>query len=926
MLKRCLFAFVAFIASTLGLVAQVTTQPSPLQEDATGVVVFFHADEGNKGLEGLPASAELYAHTGVITTESSSGSDWKHAPNWGENTPKYKLEYVSPNLWKLYIGDIRRYYGVTDPAETIKQLAFVFRNADCSKEGKAEGNKDIFVNVYQSGLQVSLESSLSGSIVSPLSNTVSFSMGCTEEAELSISINGEKIKSATSAKELKAEYTFKSYGNYSVVAEARNSAGLTASESMTLAYLAPSEPGSYPGDSPVMGTKRNSDGTVTFCLAAPGKGSVFLVGSWNDYAPVASQVMKYEDRDGFRYFWTTVSGLASDRQYPYYYVVDYSTNVGDPYAKLVLDPWNDKYISPAVYPGLPAYPTGKVPEVTLAVYQENINDYDWKYTEGFKRASDSDLFIYELLLRDFTGTEGEAKGDGTVRGAAGRLDYLQWLGVNAIELLPINEFNGNISWGYNPNFYFAPDKAYGTPDDYKSFIDACHSRGIAVILDMVFNQTDWQHPWYLMYESGQNPFFNPSAPHAYSVLNDWNQGNPLVQRQFKDVLRYWLEEYKVDGFRFDLVKGLGDNDSYSNPGDAATNAYNASRVKRMRELQLAAQEVRPDVIFINENLADEKEENEMGAYGQLNWSNWNNAACQFAMGYDSDSSLGGLYAPLAPRTWGTTVSYLESHDEQRLAYKQSQWGVYAVKSDHAMAMRRLGSAAAQMIMAPGAHMIWQFSELGDGQNNKNVDGGNNTDPKKVVWSYLDDAERMGLHDSYQELLWLRRRNPELFTESASFTSACMSSDWAKGRTLVSKSGDKELFTLVNPNITGDLTFTVDFSKKDNSAYEIFSKSHSTEPSFSAAAGTVTVPAGGYVVIGSKGISVVNEVSSDSNPGFEVTVDDGCLHVRGCGDMITIYTADGRVVGFSKAQECNFMLPAGLYMVRSGENTKKIFVR
>lgn len=909
---------------TLGLHAQVTSDPTPLQEDSKGVVIFFHADEGNKGLAGQPASAQIYAHTGVITSKSNGGSDWKYAPTWGENTPKYKLEYVSENLWRLYIGDIRKYYGVTDPEETIKQLTFVFRNADCSKEGKAEGNKDIFLNVYQSGLQVSLESSLSGKLISPSNTHVTFTMGATEDAELTITVNGEKIASAASAKELKAEYNFTNYGSYTVRAEARNSVGLTASETLELGYLAPSAQGNYPGGSPVMGTKRNADGTVTFCLAAPQKSSVFLVGSWNDYAISSDQVMKYQDVNGFRYFWTTVSGLAADKMYPYYYVVDYDINVGDPYAKLVLDPWNDKYIPASVYPGLPAFPVGKVPEVSLAVYQENINDFDWKYAD-FKPAANQDLMIYELLFRDFTGTEGKADGNGTVRQACGHLDYLQGLGVNAIELLPINEFNGNISWGYNPNFYFAPDKAYGTPEDYKTFIDACHSRGMAVILDVVFNQTDWQHPWYQMYEVGKNPFYNASAPHAYSVLNDWNQGYPLVQTQFKDMLRYWLEEYKVDGFRFDLVKGLGDNDSYANSGDAATNAYNASRVKRMHELQLAAKEVNPNVIIINENLAGEKEENEMAAYGQLNWSNWNNGGCQYAMGYQSESSLSGMYAPFASRTWGSTVSYLESHDEQRLAYKQSQWGVYAVKNDPAVAMRRLGSAAAQMIMAPGAHMIWQFSELGDGQNAKDDNGGNNTDPKIVVWNYLNDANRMGLRNSYKELLWLRRNNSDLFAESATFSSTCGENDWTNGRSLISRSGDKELFTLINPNLSGDLTFNVNFAKKDNSAYEIFSKSYESQPSFSATAGTVTVPAGGYVVVGSKNIVSVEGISA-SDASLSVWGEEGVLKFTGAVAPVYVFTTDGRQAAVSAQSDDVLSLAGSIYIVGSGDVVAKKFVR
>lgn len=350
-------------------------------------------------------------------------------------------------------------------------------------------------------------------------------------------------------------------------------------------------------------------------------------------------------------------------------------------------------------------------------------DYKWN-TSGFKGASKDNLVIYELLFRDFTGTEGEARGNGTVRQAIDRLPYLKSLGVNAIELLPINEFNGNNSWGYNPNFYFAIDKAYGTPQDYKEFIDKCHELGMAVILDVVFNQSDGLHPWYQMYSRSTNPFYNATAPHAYSVLNDWNQGYPLVERQWRDMLQFWLSEYRVDGFRFDLVKGLGDNTSYANSGDAATNAYNSSRVARMKRLHDAMREVNPDAYFINENLAGAKEENDMAEDGELNWANVNDAGCQFAMGYPSNSSLNRMWAVRDSRTAGSTVAYLESHDEQRLAYKQDQWGTAGVKGNHKVSMQRLGSAAAQMLLVPGSHMIWQFSEMGNAQNTKDNSGGN----------------------------------------------------------------------------------------------------------------------------------------------------------------------------------------------------------
>ena len=856
MVKTYVMALLMVVASVLGVHAQVTTEPSPLQEDSQDVTIFFHADQGNKGLQGVGPETKVYAHTGVGL---SNGGQWVNAPSWGDNSPKYELQYVSTNLWKLYIGDIREYYGITDPAVNVTKLAFVFRSADCKKEGKGEGNTDIFVDVVDAGLQVALESNLPGTLVTPSTAKVTFKVGATKESDITLSINGVVIGEALSAKTLVQEYTFSGPGNYEVKAVAK--AGDDKAERVEMyCYASDSQQAGYPGGTPKMGPVKNSDGSVTFCLGAPGKSSVILVGEWNGYQVSNEHVMNYTDVDGMRYFWVTVKGLDNDRMYGYYFLVDGSKKVGDPYARLVLDPWNDKYLATDVFPGLPQYPDDKIQNVPLAIYQGSINDYDWK-VENFKGVDSSDLIIYELLFRDFTGTEGKALGDGTVRGAIEKIPYLKKLGVNAIELLPIMEFNGNISWGYNPNFYFAPDKAYGTPDDYKEFIDICHQNGMAVILDMVFNQSDGLHPWYQMYQPGENPFYNLDAPHAYSVLNDWNQGYPMVQEQWADVLRYWMTEYKFDGFRFDLVKGLGDNDSYANSGDNATNSYNASRVARMRELQKVVEEINPNAYFINENLAGSKEENEMAATGQLNWANINNAGCQFAMVYSSESDMNRFYAPKdGGRLWGSTVSYLESHDEQRLAYKQNQWGVAEIKGKLEPSMARLGSAAAQMILAPGAHMIWQFSEIGNSQNTKNSDGGNNTDPKIVNWAQFEEAPCKGLYDSYCELIGIRNLNRELFAEDATFEINCGTSSWANGRTLVSKNGSTELYTVVNPNVDNQLTVMVNFDKSDNSFYHILSKSYGSEPSFSASSKTVTVPANCYVVIGSMDVSSVESVS------------------------------------------------------------------
>ncbi len=918
MQKLNLTLLAVMLLGIFGLKAQVvTTEPAVLQESSQNIVIYYHADQGNKGLMNQPSSQPIYAHTGVITNKSTSASDWKHAPTWLDNAAKYKLSYVSANLWKLEIGNIRDYYGITDSSEKVRQLAFVFRNADGTRQGKTASGGDIFVDVVDQGLQVTLTSNLEGTLVTAGHENVSFTASCTQPATLTIDVNGTPVATQQNATKLSCQYNFTTPGEFTVTATATMNE-LTVTDRMVLTVPKSSPQQNYPGGTPKMGAVRQSDGSVLFCIAAPLKSSAIIVGSWNDYAVRDANTMFYQDYNGNRYFWIKVEGLNATDSYPYYYLVD-GKAVGDPYAKLILDPNNDKYIPASVYPNLIPYPTDKIgaDNVPLAVYKENINAYDWRVT-NFRGAPKTRLNIYELLVRDFTGTEGKADGNGTINAAKAKIPYLKALGINAIELLPINEFNGNISWGYNPNFYFAPDKAYGTPDDYKAFIDECHAQGIAVILDMVFNQTDYMHPWYQLYSPGQNPFYNADAPHAYSVLNDWNQGNPLVQQQFEDCLRYWLTEYKVDGFRFDLVKGLGDNDSYANNGDAATNAYNASRIARMKRLHQVMNEVNPDAYFINENLATSQEENEMAEDGELNWANLNHQGGQYAIGMQSNSGLERFYAPSDQRLWGSTVSYLESHDEQRLAYLQNQNGMSGVKGNLTASMHRLGSAAAQMILSPGSHMIWQFSELGNFDNTKNANGGNNTDPKTVRWNLFDNATRHGLYDSYAQLNGIRNVNPDLFTQEAQYTGNLGAQWWNQGRTMYLSAGAKELICVINPAITGENVINVSFKSKNQQDYKVLCSSYNTTPSFNAATGQVTVPANCFVVIANTAVNKVDGIAADNN-------------------AVTVYGADGRIVVIGDVTDVavynlagqrmsGLEVPTGIYLVRTAGKTYKVMVK
>lgn len=914
----------AALLGSISAVGQVvTTSPAIVQTDSKNIVVTFHADRGNKGLAGLGATSKIYAHTGVITNTSASTSDWQYAPSWGDNSAKYELKYAGPDTWTLSIPDINSYYGI--PAGvTVEKLAFVFRNADSSREGKTENGGDIFVDVQPAGFQMELTSTLSGPVVTD-DAAVTFTVNTTQASDINIYCNSSSnsIASAEGVTTLSGSMQFTAAGGYTVYGTATNAAGETLTRTIELVRVTAAAEVPYPGGGkPQMGPVTNSDGSVTFCIAAPEKNSMMLVGSWNGYAVTTESAMNKATYEGVPYFWTTVKGLEPATDYIYYFLVDGTTPVGDPYARLVLDPWNDRYISSAVFPNLPEYPSHVVQNTPVAIYNSAIDDFDWRVT-SFKGVDQSDLIIYELLIRDFTGTEGQAYGDGNIAGVLSKLDYLADLGVNAIELLPIMEFNGNNSWGYNTNFYFAPDKAYGTPYMYKMLVDEIHKRGMAVILDIVFNQSDGLHPWYMMYPIAKNPFYNGSAPHAYSVLNDWNQDNPLVMQQWKDALKYWMTAYKVDGFRFDLVKGLGNNDSYGNtyypstntwgtPSDANTNRYNATRVARMKELHASMMEVNPNAYFINENLAGAQEENEMAADGEINWANINTEARQFAMGFSDNSSLNRFYAPLDSRTWGSTVSYAESHDEERMAYSQSRNGATGVKGNTAVSMRRLGSVAAQMLMTPGAHMIWQFQEFGADQSTKNSSG-NDTSPKKVIWNYLNNANRAGLMQNYRELCHLRAQNPDMFTEAVTTSVNC--SQW-NGRTISLVNGDKAIYVVINPSTNSQTRVSVPVNLSASN-YKLLSCSYNTTPQATSAG--VTLVAGAYAVYGTDNIASTNDITAD-NEGRDYLIygGDGCIIVEGEPQQVQAYTIAGTPVPLTG-------LERGIYIVRADNTTAKVIV-
>ena len=178
------------------------------------------------------------------------------------------------------------------------------------------------------------------------------------------------------------------------------------------------------------------------------------------------------------WFWLEIDDLSPGQEYAFQYLVDGDLRVADPYSELTLHPEDDPYIPSSIYQTSQPIPMEK--QVFLWVYSSQVPMNITGMSTNYERPEIKDLVIYELLLRDFL-------ADHSYQTLIDTLDYLNQLGVTAIELMPVNEFEGNLSWGYNPAFHIALDKYYGTQNAFKAFIDAAHSRGIAVILDVVLN-------------------------------------------------------------------------------------------------------------------------------------------------------------------------------------------------------------------------------------------------------------------------------------------------------------------------------------------------------------------------------------------------------------------------------------------------------
>ena len=731
-MRNFVSALIVLFVGTLSQAQVIYTQPEfPSQLD--DVTVFFDATQGNAGLQGF--TGDVYAHTGVITSSSSGPADWKYVQGQWGTTNAPLMTRVSADLYSLDIN-IQDFYSV--PAgEQVLQLAFVFRSADGTESGRDTDGSDIYTDVYDSdqGLIANLISpAQEGSIIFE-NETINLRLNVNQVADLSVFDNGILIhEENTDALDIELSNLALGAHNIAVLIDGGEEQ-LTVTTSVFV--LEETNTLTDPPAGLVDGVNYYSDDTYIFQLTAPHKDHAFFLCPANEYKVDLDYRMNLATDDVT--FWIELPKSAfQNGQNTYQYLVDGSITIADPYAEVVLDPNNDQWVADAVMNELPSYPENMTDGIVTVFDTEDV-PYPW--TATLDPPAKTDLVIYELLMRDFLEDKSYASLLDT-------LDYLQTLGVNAIEFMPVNEFEGNQSWGYNPSFHMALDKYYGSRDQFKAVVDAAHERGIAVILDVVYNHVFSQSPLAQLFWDAQNfrpasdnPWLNVVAKHPFNVGYDVNHESFESKEWVKRVTQFWIEEYNIDGFRFDLSKGFTQFDSGNNSG--LMGQYDASRVAILKEYADHIWSVDADNYVILEHFGGNTEERELSDYGMMLWGNGQHEFAEAAMGYSSDLD----WLSYQQRGWDDphVVGYAESHDEERMIYKLIQFGNSGPghnTKDPETAYDRAEAANAVLYSIPGPKMMWQFQELGyDYSINYCVNGGNSPDcrldPKPVRWDYAE---------------------------------------------------------------------------------------------------------------------------------------------------------------------------------------------
>ncbi len=764
------FAVLLFLGQII--YGQVTPNPAlPTSEDQ--VVLTFNAT----GTELAGHTGNLFAHTGVTIAGAENPANngrWRYViGSWGNNATQPQLTNISPNIWQLTIGpSIREFYGV--PANlAITEICLVIRSAATPH---LQTRPDIFIALAQPGLALTITSPTAPRPIVEINQSISLAATANQALSLRLFVENVEVAQQTSTTpatiNLAHPYLAQTLGrkNFKFVATGENN---QTKETTGYVFVRGPSPVAALPQGVKAGANYIDNTTVTLVLHDPPahKSNAFVIGDFNNWELTEGHFMN-RTPDG-RYYWTTITGLNANTEYGYQYYIDGQLTIADPYTHKILDPWNDRWIPSTTYPNLKPYPEGKTTGI-VSVIHPGMPAFQWEPT-NFVPPAKGDLVIYELLIRDFVDTRA-------IKTVMDSLDYLQRLGVNVIGLMPVNEFEGNSSWGYNPSFYFATDKAYGTINDYKRFINECHKRGIAVTIDMVLNHSFGQSPLIHMYPGASfwqpganNPWYNQTCPHQpWCWGADFNHLSVSTQEFVDRVNEFWLTEFKVDGFRFDFTKGFTNVQTGGQGWD-----YDQVRVMLLKRMADHIWSINPNAYVILEHFTANNEEKELAEYraaegkGMLVWGNMNHQYSEASMGHHDNNKSNLTWGYHGSRGWLVPhlVSYMESHDEERMMYRNLNWGnissTYNIRNLNT-GLRRLELAATFFFTIPGPKMIWQFGELGyDFSINHCPDGtindGCRTDPKPIRWDYLGNPNRKNVYNVFSLLANLKNNHPAFST-------------------------------------------------------------------------------------------------------------------------------------------------------------------
>ncbi|WP_258105312.1 PA14 domain-containing protein [Marinoscillum sp. MHG1-6] len=723
------------------------------------LTIEFDVSKGTQDLEGV---SKIYLHSALVL-DGPEGTSWSFRQgDWNIDSTRWELEQIgSSSIWRKRIKPSNYYSQVAGDLdyEEVHRISMTFRSEQLSG-GPIKGADDCSYSNYfidfVTPVDIEFDDLKYGAyhVAGDTNLTIAGSSTKAANIDLYVKENGTYVKKHDISKSCQIVYTtmFDAPGTYDVmlVATDLNTSSVKDTATAQIFVHDVSEMDSKPANIISGVNYFPSDPTkATLCLYAPKKDFVLLDGEFYNWQP---RPMK---KDANGYFWLQVDNLVPGRQYAYQYLVDGHLRLSDPYSELILDPkYDPELIDDGVYPLNKQWTDETIGVVSIL--QTDQPDYEWQ-TTSFSPPVNSNLLIYELWVRNF----GEK---GIFQEVIDSLDYIKSLGINAIELMPVNEFGYNDSWGYNPTHYFAVDKRYGLKNDLKKLIDSAHAKGMAVIIDMVLNHSGTQSPMIQMYYDQaakrptiDNPWFNQYIPACgQSVWGpDFDHTTTATQDFVDSVNTFWLSEFKVDGMRFDFTKG------FTNRFDGDCGYYDPERIAVIERMADEMWEVNDKAYVILEHWA-ESEENDLCSHASPTVSynkilTWNDHLEERF--YDQISA--NKPAALDDAKEKKSVSFLENHDEERMIINIMKGGLESGDynlSDTSTALQRMAMGSAFFYLMPGPKMLWMFSELGFDYS-INYNGRTGTKPTIQELGYMNDPRRQELKKITSALLKLRDTEP-----------------------------------------------------------------------------------------------------------------------------------------------------------------------